>query len=268
MNADAPHNRILSVKQIRSLYLMDDSTSPRQDLKCDGPGCSNEETKQGQFKKCSRCWGVKYCCKACQIKGWKDGGHKLQCQRPWTKEEAGGTYGEVRDNGNPLVHHDVTERIECFEEKYYRLLQFGALKLLMLAPDNLNNPNQNVLCNKTHVPIFYLEDLPSTAKYPRLALTDGMGLAIPMSWLSEDHQRVVRHSFSVNGKNKMIPPGGFMVYVGLKYKDMFSYTPIIYGPTGFLDDWQYPRTQYYLFANTINAMAAGNANDLVAAIKR
>ena len=267
MNVDPPHNRILSVKQIRSLYLMDDSTSPRQDLKCDGPGCSNEETKLGQFKKCSRCWGVKYCCKACQIKGWKAGGHKLQCQRPWTKEE-GGLYEKVKDNDNTLVHQSVDERLEYFDEKYNRLIQVAALKLLMLVPNSTNDPNQNVLCNKTHIPMFFLEDLPSTAKYPRLALTVGKGMNIPMSQLGEDYQRLFRHSFSVNEKNKTIPPKGFMMYVGLNYKDMSRYKPIVYGPGSFWDDWQYPRYKYYLHANTINAMAAGNANDLVAAIKR
>ena len=266
MNADAPHNRILSVKQIRSLYLMDDSTSPRQDLKCDGPGCSNEETKLGQFQKCSRCWHVKYCCKACQIKGWKDGGHKLQCQRPWMREE-GGSYEKVKDNDNASVHQSADERLEYFDEKYDRLIEVAALKLLMLVPNSTNNPNQNVLCNKTHVPIFFLEDLPSTAKYPRLAVTVGKGMNIPMSQLSEDHQRLMCHSFSVNEKNKTIPPQGFMMYVGLMYKDIFRFRPITYGPGGFSDDWQCTRYQYYLFANTINAMAAGNAKDLVAAIK-
>ncbi|MGK3744378.1 MAG: hypothetical protein ACI8RD_000375 [Bacillariaceae sp.] len=251
---------ILSVEQIRSLYGIGDSQEvPFHE--CDGPGCGKEQSKQNKFKKCSRCWGRKYCSKECQAKDWK-GRHKLQC-RVNKMTDTGGEMVKVEDG----INDDILERIEYFKEKYGRLLQIAALNVLLIGP-NGTNPNQT-LYNKTHVPILILEDLPSSAKYPRLSIQTAV--TIPIAMLGETYRK------SINGPirrhRKHGDPELFVVNVGLTLVDTAEqnvsvYTPFSYGPD-FLD-WKGDdvRSIYEQYKNTVNAMAAGNAKHLVATIKR
>ncbi|OEU13580.1 hypothetical protein FRACYDRAFT_241920 [Fragilariopsis cylindrus CCMP1102] len=254
---------ILSVEQIRSVYGIGDSREvPVHE--CDGPGCGKEETKQNKFKKCSRCWSKKYCSKECQKKHWKDG-HDMKCEAV-----------KVIDGGDKIVKMEVGiddiddtnyQRIEYFKEKYGRLIQLIALQVLLIGPNN-ENPDQT-LYNKTHVPILFLEALPSSAKYPRLSIQTAVTL--PIAMLGERYQESLYETIRLYENSK--DPKSFVVNVGLSYhetgkKNATVCTPFTFG-SDFLN-WKGKdvHSLYERYKNTVNAMAGGNAKDLIAAIKK
>ncbi|KAK0720722.1 hypothetical protein B0H67DRAFT_200772 [Lasiosphaeris hirsuta] len=44
------------------------------------PGCAGCGSAEGALARCTGCGGVRYCSKACQVKGWSEGGHKGDCK--------------------------------------------------------------------------------------------------------------------------------------------------------------------------------------------
>jgi hypothetical protein len=103
---------------------------------------------------------------------------------------------------------DSFECIEYFKEKYGHLLQSVFLQVLLIGPNN-KNPDQT-LYNKTHVPILILEDLLSSAKYPRLSIQNAMTIQIAM--LGESYQKSMYESMSLYEKH--CDPKLFVVNVG------------------------------------------------------
>jgi hypothetical protein len=96
-------------------------------------------------------------------------------------------------------------------------------------------------------------------------------MTIPIAMLGEKYQKSMYKSMSLHEKQG--DPKLFIVNVGLTYvktgKEYISvYTPFSYG-LSFLD-WKGKdvRSLYEKYKNTVDAMAGGNAKDLVAAIKR
>ena len=255
---------ILSVEQIRYIYGIGDSQQvPVHE--CDGPGCGKEETKQNKFKRCSRCWSTKYCSTECQKKDWKDG-HNMECEAVKKIDNAGDKSVKM-EVGIDDIDDTVFQRIEYFKEKYKRLIQLLALQVLLIGPNN-ENPDQT-LYNKTHVPILFLEALPSSAKYPRLSIQTAVTL--PIAMLGERYQESLYETIRLYENSK--DPKSFIVNVGLSYVDTGKkytsvYTPFPYG-SGFLD-WKGKdvRSLYERYKNTVNAMAGGNAEDLIAAIEK
>ena len=255
---------ILSVEQIRYIYGIGDSQQVTVH-ECDGPGCGKEETKQNKFKRCSRCWSTKYCSAECQKKDWKDG-HAMKCEAVKKIDNASDKNVKM-EVGIDDIDDTNYQRIEYFKEKYGRLIQLIALQVLLIGPNN-ENPDQT-LYNKTHVPILILEALPSSAKYPRLSIQTAVTL--PFALLGERNQESMSETIRLYENSK--DPKSFVVNVGLSYhetgkKNATVCTPFTFG-SDFLN-WKGKdvHSLYERYKNTVNALAGGNAKDLIDAIKK
>jgi hypothetical protein len=51
------------------------AAGPGLQLRCDGCGQTAVE-----LKKCSRCRAAAYCSRECQVRHWREGGHKRECK--------------------------------------------------------------------------------------------------------------------------------------------------------------------------------------------
>jgi hypothetical protein len=58
--------------------------------------CSGCGQPAWQLRKCSRCKAVSYCSRECQLKHWKEGGHKKACPQ-LAAAGSGGASGSQRD---------------------------------------------------------------------------------------------------------------------------------------------------------------------------